>query len=91
MVSHSPPGSSVQTMCSITASHTARHSACSGTDIASSSSLSAGYLARGIVEISSHGRLLAVPPPLTTTSSPASNMKDDHAAHHLGSVLMSPS
>ena len=77
----SPPGDSVHTTCSITASQMARQSAWSGTDIASSSSLSAGYLARGIFEISSHGRLLALPPPLTATSSRVSNMKADQAAH----------
>mmetsp|Transcript_63197 Transcript_63197/g.199646 ORF Transcript_63197/g.199646 Transcript_63197/m.199646 type:complete len:226 (-) Transcript_63197:171-848(-) len=77
-------GATVFSMCTRMASKMAQHRACSGTLIASSLSVTAGYFALGILLRSVQGRALFEPPPLAGNSSSASNMKAFHCAHHVG-------
>jgi len=77
-------GATALSMCTRTASKMAQQSACSGTLMASSSSVTAGYLARGILLSMLHGRIRFVVPPFAGISSSPLNMKAFHAAHHVG-------
>mmetsp|Transcript_9117 Transcript_9117/g.23888 ORF Transcript_9117/g.23888 Transcript_9117/m.23888 type:complete len:331 (-) Transcript_9117:380-1372(-) len=89
--SHLPSGERVETICTRTASKMARHSVCSRTDIASSSSVSAGYLERGILPRSSHGSFDDGGAPfLPGTSRRSENIKSRHSGHHLVTVGICP-
>ena len=87
---HLPSGVSVWSMCTRIASKTARQTVCSRTEIASSSSVSAGYLERGIFVRSSQGNLFEDGAPLWPgTVMLSSNMNFFHSGHHFSTVGMS--
>ena len=70
-------------MWTMIASKIASDSVWSGTEIASSSALSAGYLARGIGRKSSAGGwLVAATPMCAAKGSGRSKMKARHCSHH---------
>mmetsp|Transcript_28358 Transcript_28358/g.72890 ORF Transcript_28358/g.72890 Transcript_28358/m.72890 type:complete len:221 (-) Transcript_28358:324-986(-) len=85
------PGASWFMMCTRMASKIARHSACSGTLMASSSAVSAGYLAALMWPSIAAGVCDLGGPALAATSSGTSNMNDAHAAHHSSPLPSAPS
>mmetsp|Transcript_8111 Transcript_8111/g.23804 ORF Transcript_8111/g.23804 Transcript_8111/m.23804 type:complete len:228 (+) Transcript_8111:459-1142(+) len=71
-------------MCTRMASKMAQQRACSGRLMASSSSVRAGYFARGMGLSIAQGRVFWTPPPFAGLSSSCSNMNAFQAAHHCG-------
>mmetsp|Transcript_102006 Transcript_102006/g.277277 ORF Transcript_102006/g.277277 Transcript_102006/m.277277 type:complete len:250 (+) Transcript_102006:526-1275(+) len=76
-------GPTALSMCTRMASKMAQQSVCSGTLIASSLSVRAGYFARGIVSSMLHGLAFLDPPPLAGTSSSRENIHDFQASHQV--------
>mmetsp|Transcript_39900 Transcript_39900/g.79854 ORF Transcript_39900/g.79854 Transcript_39900/m.79854 type:complete len:219 (-) Transcript_39900:380-1036(-) len=89
--SHLPSGESVATMCTRMASKMPMQSVCNRMDMASSSSVRAGYFALGIFVISSHGSLEEDAPPFLPGSvSRSEKWKLSQSGHHASTVAMSP-
>ena len=88
--SQDPSGDTLFIMWTRTASKTAQQTSCSGTDMASSASVSAGYLARGIFDSMSAGSFSALPAFLSTTATLSSKKKARHWGHQASTEPSSP-